>query len=428
MMRAVIQKMTKSVIKMASMKRLSERFRQDRRGNIAVTAAFALPLIMGGLAMGADASMWFVQKSGLTFDTDGAAITATNMYNRGMSKAAIEAALKKRMVDDGYPDTLNVNVDISAGGERVEVGTDFPGDKGLTAVAWSRGQVTIRARSVVQMEGGPVCLLALDPSPLLGGAFSMTGNASATLDGCMAASNSVHPSNGMSFGGSSSLTVDCLYSAGGISGESGRVTKTCATNKEKRNPVPDPFEGKSQPTPTTSCGSAPNTKPNSSVTLSPGCYNGNMDLKGTVKFNPGVYFIKDTSFSINSNADISGTDVTFVLVGSTALDFKGNATIALKAPTDATVGAKYPGVLFWGSSTTAASHTINGGANSKLQGVMYFPAATVDMRGGADMDVGCSRVVANRISLSGNSGFDVDCAGMLGNYPMTAAAEMKIVD
>lgn len=401
------------------------RFRKDHSGNIAVTAAFALPLIMGGLALGADASLWFIQKSGLTFDTDGAAITATNMLTKGMSEEAIEAAVKKSLVADGYPSSLAVVVDITNDGEKIDVATSFPAPKGFTSVVWSRGAPVISARTIVQLEGGPICLLSLDRTAA--NSFSMSGSASASLNGCMAASNSTSP-QAMTFGGSSTMTTECLYSAGGIYGEEGKVTTNCANNREYRNPIDDPFTGKTQPAKPSSCGRAPNTSPGGSVVMNPGCYDSNMDLKGTVRFNPGVYFIDSTRFTVNSGAIITGTDVTFILKGSSPITFNGSASISLKAPTSTTVGAAYPGVLFWGSSTSSVSHKINGDAGSLLQGVIYFPKDDVEVIGGSGMNVGCSRFVAEKIALSGNSGFETECGNMLGNYPMTSAAEMKIID
>jgi|GEM_PF-5913070 len=191
------------------------RLRRDKKGNISLLAALTIPLAMAGFAWGSESSYWFLQKSGLRFATDGAAITAANMYTRGLGESVIQAAIVKTLRDSGYTDALDVDISYPATpSDRMIVDASINATKYFSKVFW-KGTARIAARTEVAFEQGDVCMLALNRTASQ--AFYMQGNPSATLNGCVAASNS-SASDAMHFGGSAEMTAACLYSAGGISG------------------------------------------------------------------------------------------------------------------------------------------------------------------------------------------------------------------
>ena len=84
-------------------KERNSRFVSDRSGNIAIVGALTIPLFVGGIAFGTEASNWFVEKSKLSFATDSAAVSAGSLYNRGLSETAIYDAIHAKMIAEGYP-------------------------------------------------------------------------------------------------------------------------------------------------------------------------------------------------------------------------------------------------------------------------------------------------------------------------------------
>jgi hypothetical protein len=172
-------------------------------------------------------------------------------------------------------------------------------------------------------------------------------------------------------------------------------------------PQADPFA--SLPDPNISKGVKFNDKPQGKTTISPGTYTG-MDIQGNVTMKPGVYYIDGGSFSVGSQANVSGDGVTIIMTSSSAgtdattiasADMNGGATVNLTAPTSGT----YAGVLFYQDrrALDSGSNKINGNSSSKLQGAIYFPSQQLWFNGTTGMDIKCLQMVARRIDFNGNS-------------------------
>lgn len=301
--------------------------------------------------------------------------------------------------------------------------TRIPGQKYFTNAMWT-GTVAISSRTDIEFDAGNVCVLAADPTAA--GALSMGGSSSANLSGCLAAANSTS-STAVEFSGSTQLTAGCVYSAGGVSGATGHTTLECPRLMTYRRDIRLPLEGMTQPLTPSNCSRAPNFNPNSTVNVTPGCYDSNFNMKGTVNFAPGVYILNGANFTANSQAVITGTGVTFILKGSSTVDFNGGATIKLKAPEEGS-GATYEGILFWGSEASGSrTHRINGGSGSVFQGLMSFAKDEVQFNGNSGVASDCLRLVGRTVSLSGNTAFNSECDAALGGLSMIAGTQLRIV-
>jgi hypothetical protein len=217
-----------------------------------------------------------------------------------------------------------------------------------------------------------------------------------------------------------------MVASGGIYGEN-IATTVCQNNLTYRKETKDPFASLVQPATNPPCQKPPNFKPSTSFTLDPGCYKNSLNIKGTVAFNKGVYILDGVDMKINSNAVVTGHDVTFVLKNGATLDFAGNATIDLRAPEDGS-GADFPGILFFGSKSNSTSHKINGDASSYFSGAFYFPDDELEFSGNSGMDTSCTRLVADTITLIGDNDFATNCTNKLGPYDITTAYSVVIVE
>jgi hypothetical protein len=173
--------------------------------------------------------------------------------------------------------------------------------------------------------------------------------------------------------------------------------------------------------------------PNSTQALSPGCYKG-INIKGTATLSPGTYYIDGNSFSLGSQANVTGSGVTIVLTSSTAasnpssiatLDMNGGATVQLTASTSGT----YAGILFYQDrrAPNSGANTINGNASSKFQGAFYFPSQELDFSGTSGMTTDCLQLVAYRLTFTGNTSISNNCPAGGGSHAFIGA-QVRLVE
>jgi hypothetical protein len=335
----------------------------------------------------------------------------------------MEAVLEASMKANGYPSDTTVDI-VYPDSSSITVNTSFPAKKYFSGAVFD-GAITIRARATIaagtSSSNVSACLLALNTTKA--GALTMTGNSNVNIKGCVAASNS-SSSSAINLGGSTSLAAQCLYTAGGISNPSKAITG-CASQSTNQPAIADPMASIERPT-GTGCKGLPAAQKKGKTVYSAGCYNSNTDLKGEIEFSPGVYILNNTTLKINANATITGTGVTFVLQGSSTLNFNGTATIQLSATSDAT--SRYKGILFLGDSSGARSHSINGGAASSLEGTVYLPRDNISFSGNSGLGKGCLRLISDTIDITGNSKFSSDCSAEEGASPQSSAVSLRIID
>jgi Flp pilus assembly protein TadG len=266
--------------------------------------------------------------------------------------------------------------------------------------------LTTQAIAAVQTTGEG-CILALDPAA--SGAFSMGGNASLTLNGCSAMSNSEH-STSFLINGSATATMDCAFAAGGISATDLTLTQ-CPSAEPDISPAPDPFENVPEPAMPSPCKNLPNGQGH--VNIAEGCYFGG-DLKGSKTFTGGVYVINGGTLKISAQANITGNGVTFFLTNNATVDFNANGKMTLSAPTSGT----YAGILFYGDPDNVYNtNKFNGTPTSSLTGALYFPSQEVQYLGNFSGVNGCMRIVARTIDFRGNTTMSVTCP-QLAAFPL----------
>jgi hypothetical protein len=145
-----------------------------------------------------------------------------------------------------------------------------------------------------------------------------------------------------------------------------------------------------------------------------------LSLTGNVIFPPGVYIV-DGQMSSNGQS-ISGTGVTFVLMGS--VNLSGNVTLNLSAPTS----GPYSGLVFFGDrDATLENVQITGTSASVVQGAVYFPTGTLDYTGNSSTTNGCTQVIANTITFSGNSSIKSSCTG-IGTRTFSLGSSVALVE
>jgi hypothetical protein len=205
--------------------------------------------------------------------------------------------------------------------------------------------------------------------------------------------------NSVNVQGSANVTAPCIYAAGGAY-QGGTVDlTTCGAIKTNQPPVADPYSSQSMPDSSGKCS-------NGGAATDPGHYC-SLTYKGGASLNPGVYIVDGGSLTLNASASVSGSGVTFYLVNGASVSMNGNAHVSLSAPTSGT----YSGMLFLGDRSDTGGITINGDSTSSVTGIIYAPDASVSYIGNFSGSGGCTQIVAQTISLSGNTTFSSNCTG-----------------
>jgi hypothetical protein len=387
------------------------KIRRDNAGNALMIGAVTLPMLVGAAGLGLDTVQWTLRQREMQRAADSAAIAGA--YAR-LQNANVQTQANLSLTRDGMTGLTTTPIienapsaGIRAGDTnavRVVLATEHP--MAFSALFLDRAPTIRVAATATSLSNGDFCVLALENTATVG--ITLQGNATTDL-GCGIATNSI-ASNAVVAGGSSVINASPVAAVGGLSPSSNYApgTELLPNSIIQR----DPYGDLPQPVLPTNCNNSLNVGPNSSVTVRPtsgNCFR-NMDLRGTVHFEPGIYYLDGTNFNIGSQATITGTNVTFILTSSNAgtnpgsigqVTINGGATVQLSATTSGT----YAGVLFYQDrrAPNTDGNRINGNSNSSYQGAFYFPGQGMQFSGTAGMRTECIQMAARRVTFIGNS-------------------------
>lgn len=386
-------------------------FLRDRGGNVAIIFGLAaLPIVsLAGATI--DYSIAGQHKAKLQAAADAAALAGANLdgYDDERSAAAesvFEANRPQQLPVEmtASPDETGLTVLASA-----QVRTSF-----LELLEIDHLSITVDSRAVRLDDGAPICVLALNHTA--SGALTFAGNTTFVADGCAVHSNST-ASNGLTVQGSASIITEDLCSAGGVSGGADLMPRP----RTRCRRLADPFEDIRPPASSACEYRNVSVKPDEVATLSPGVYCGGLDLKGIVHFEPGMYTVWG-ELGINSQAQVSGTDLMFHLLGHNAgFSISSGAQVDLAADQD----GPYGGILLFQDRDSGAGRTnkLNGDANTNILGAIYTPAQSLEITGssGFGQNARYMPLIADQIKFSGNSTTRSDVAAVISPEPLPNA-------
>lgn len=405
---------------------IAARLRRDRRGNVAIIFALGMPMVAAGAAFSVETSFDYYQHQRLQAAADAAAFSGALEVINGSDATTVKAAANKAAADNGWDSsagTITVNTPPTSGSNQVaqavEVILTRNQPRYFTAL-FVGDPIALKRRAVAKYTpGANACVVALSRSASR--AIDVTGSSRMTLVGCDVASDST-ASDAIHTWGSATAVADCAFSVGGISNNGAMTLADCPGGVTGAQNVPDPFSALPTPTVPGTCIATSNYN---GASLSPGYYCNGMSLHGTISMAPGVYYISGGDFTVNGNANVSGSGVTIYMSGTARVSINGTADLQLRAPT---TGA-YSGILFFGDRGNSATttNTFNGDSASRLTGNLYFPTQPVNYAGNFSGINGCTYVIANTISWSGSATFSVDCTAQ-GMQKIPARDTVKLVE
>ena len=392
------------------------RFSRDQAGSYTIIVALLLPVLDGIAGLGTEASLWLMSHRSLQDAADSAAFSGATSRATGdilfREAGAVTAAYGYANGVSGVTVTVNrppTSGNYTATANAVEVFVQQPQNRFMSALFGS-GQVTIRARAVaIPGNAGLGCVLSLDGAAP--GATTGQGSTTVNLINCSLYDNSSDGS-ALTVGGSATISAYSVGVVGGISGQAGITTTNGVTTGGA--PTPDPYASVANPTPTgpivNSCCS------HGTATINPGIYTNGMKLVAgaNITLNPGTYYIEGgTGLDVAGGATLTGNGVTLVFTtdGSkyATATINGGANVNLTAPTTGPMA----GIVIFGDRNMPlnSSFTFNGGSSQVFTGAIYTPKAAVKFAGGANNANGCTQLIADTVTFTGNSNFAVNCSG-----------------
>ena len=256
-------------------------------------------------------------------------------------------------------------------------------------------------------------------------AIKISGTVELDLGDCGIAVTSTDSVKAIEAAGTVDITAGSICVAGGYD-DPGTVTLTPGPEivEEGCTPPPDPLASLPPPAVPNCPGdhNVPGAIPfvvsasGGTVNLTPGVYCGGIEISGsskTVNFAPGEYILAGGGLIGSGGSNTyNGTGVMFYNTESSPgaddfgdIDFSGNSTVNLSAPTSGT----YAGVLFFQDPTNdpaaeGVKFKVAGTVSVTLDGVIYFPNQLVQYSGTAPIgDVCGPKIISKFIDFNGTS-------------------------
>lgn len=357
-------------------------FQRNESGNIAITVAIAVPVLLGAVSVGVDLTSLNQSKTQLQSIADSAALAAAREMRLGnANQQTIDQVARNYVNSIVYSTTklTSVQTSTSIASDYKNVTVSLTGQTGsmfAAKVGVAPQSVSASARASV-LGGAPLCMVMLKTNNfLLNYGIKVEANSSITAPGCSIYSNEQHPS-GLTVATGARISAATVCSAGGLSGSSVAFT----TAPQLDCPVlPDPLAARPDPVSNPkACDFNGKVINGGAVTLYPGVYCDGLKITGNavVTLNPGIYTMRDNGWGslgalvVNNGSTLKGTDVGFFFSGAASyMDLQPTSIIDLSAPRTGPMA----GVLLWeGNDVKYGLHKIESSYARNLLGTIYMP-------------------------------------------------------
>ena len=392
----------KKVFLLKQIARHLRHFSLSQGGQAAVMLALSLPVLLGGVGVATDFSLYSMKKTTLQAAADQAAIAGARELSLARQDnetiAATAATIVRAYVNN---DSLNLKVKTEVMNEdnKVKVGVSEIWTP-FFAHFIDSGVTPISAEATAGLFGeSKLCVLALSPTGT--GAVSMIDQSSLDAQGCTVYSNSSHASS-VYMGGSASIEAQHMCTVGGVTDNgslnAGKVVTDCPA-------LADPLKSRTG----LKVGACQFTKLiylTGKHELQPGVYCGGLTIAGdaVVTLSPnGEYIIKDGPLVVTDKATLQGEDVGIYFTGIFGvLNFMKNATIDLSGRETGPMA----GMLLFDDPSIKSLlrvHNISATNARNLTGTIYLPNANllVDPAATVGEDSAYTAIVVRRLIVQG---------------------------
>lgn len=401
----------------------ARRFAGDRRGNVAIISALALPALMGTFGLGTEVASWYANQRAMqnaadsaaltaasnastNYDTEAKAVTAQYGFTDGQNGVAVAVSNAAACPDGStgcYSVTITRNMPL--------ILAQFVGYGGDAAVA---GAPAKRIRAIAVATQGtvphPYCLVTLGQSGIT---LQANGVPNADLSGCNVMSNGSADCNGHN------LKAD--------NGDAHGSNNGCGIAQHSNIPLlADPYSGLASNIPPDPCGGNYPQEPTkkNGVALGPqNQFNGNQVLNTVKPICGDLQLLSDVTITNGSgpttlvlyNGDLDlnghtlstapGSQLTIVFAGNNSYSHVpiGGGGLDIQAPTS----GDWSGVAMYQAPNITSGVDIAAAGNSPtwdITGLVYLPHAKVTFSGAVNKSSNgdsCFVMVSDSILLNG---------------------------
>ncbi|HEY0111559.1 MAG TPA: pilus assembly protein TadG-related protein [Allosphingosinicella sp.] len=403
----------------------------SERGNVLVIGAATMPLLIGSAAFAVDTIQLSVWKRQLQRAADSSAIAGAYALSQGMdTHNAVHNDLEK----NSFPvltQEEDIDLDPRLGYDRV-VRVQLTATRTLPFLSIFTGAASnvVADATAALVTDGTFCMVSLYDGDDAG--IVVHGGADVDL-GCGMKTNSTAEQAIITNGNGATISATPIAAVGGLDGSSNNFVDGETEDGETRETTLQPHSAKQSdplawvPNPTIPSGCTEALTPAVADTLADGgtyCFT-SLDVKPSETMNlPSNSTIIINGGDVDIQGDINGAHVAIVMSGTDGdaggVKINSQAKLNLTAPDS----GSYKGILFYRDRRADnAAITINGGAESILQGALYFPTSDITLSGHADMNVACLQMVGQKLNFGGTANITNVCPANSGS----SAFEQTIV-
>jgi Flp pilus assembly protein TadG len=401
---------------------LTKKLLRSERGNTMMIVAAVMPMLVGAGAIGIDVAQWALTKRHLQRMADTGAIAGANaVLQKGVAKPSVDRSLE-------HNDQISATTVVV---ENAPTAGTYAGDAGAVRVIVSAspqlsfvsmfmsGPTTLTAEATAKAMKDPrYCMIALEDGMQPG--FDFSGSSGVEAD-CGIMTNSRAKPAAITFGGSAAMVKASEVGAVGGLGTSNWATGTKLLPYQAKLQDPYSYAPEANTFIKSPCNSSPAIVEGNQWTnrnLSEGCWTGGLTIKTSVTLNAGTYVIRGGTLAFTAGANVTATGpVTFVLTGDTPttiakLSITGNSQINLTAPTSGSL----KDILFYQDRRAkylSTENVLTGNSTSVFGGAFYFPTSNIHFTGNSDSTPVCARIVALRMSFTGNAQANISCGSSI---------------
>ena len=414
------------------------RLRADERGSVAIIMGVLIIPLVGTLALGFEASNWYLTTRGMQNAADAAVIAAATNGGSNYDVEARAVAATYGFVDG--TNTVSVAVSNAAacpgGGNTCYSVTisgyvplllsqvvGFKGDATLNGTLEKRLSSLAVAKQTTQPDN--LCLLALAGSGAAQG-IRTNGSPTGNMNGCDSMSNTAAQCNG------SNLGLGISFAAGSNNG--------CSAKQLPNSALQDPYAHLASNIPPLSSSGCGGNYPQESKHGNSYSVAATNQLSGTLSLSSGNNFMcgdqmltADVIINTpigqpavlvveNGQLDLNGHKLMTSSGSAVTLVFSGTNGTYTHGPTDNTNGpggvlditppttGSWAGVAIYQDPSLTTGVDVSAAGNSptwNITGLVYMPHATLTLKGAIDKSTNgksCLVMVADNFQISGNGG------------------------
>ena len=400
------------------------RFRDDERGAVAVLLVPMLTVLGGMAAVGVDSMHGFATHAKLRTTAEMAATAGVLALSDPAEARRLALLFAERNRPEGTTGTVVSSADVEIGlwdrtartfspnqapSNAIRATASLTQAKGNPLATWfggliGRGTIDVAVSAIAAIQPAKPCVVSLDKTG--SAALALASNAVIDSPKCEVHSSSL-AADGLTVASNAQITASRTCVEGGYEARNNATIEPPAVSP--CNAVEDPFAHVPPPDHTGQPCIYQAPIVGRTMTLQPGVYCGGLDIDGNsdITFAPGEYIIKDGPFRSDSNTKLSGTGVGFFLTGAGALlSFSSNTQLSFTAPQSGPLA----GFVFYQDRNFGGTHQVNSNVAARLDGVLYFPKATLSSASNATWGASssCLMVVTHRLQFNSNSGIAMD--------------------